>query len=82
MGERERIKQLLSRESGGGRATARGWVRTARHGKGVSFLEVSDGSCFAGIQAVVDPGIANYEEVKTIRTGCAVEISGSSPGFS
>ena len=83
MGERERIKQLLSRESAGGRATARGWVRTARHGKGVSFLEVSDGSCFAGIQAVVDPGIANYEEVKTIRTGCAVVISGElvdSPG--
>ena len=47
----ERIRELLARDEAGGVVTARGWLRTARHAKGVSFLEVSDGSCFAGLQA-------------------------------
>ena len=38
----------------------RGWLRTARHSKGVSFLDVSDGSCFGGVQVVVDPGAVIY----------------------
>ncbi len=79
----ERIRELLARDAAGGEAVARGWVRTARHGKQVSFLEISDGSCFAGIQAVVSPELANFEEVRGIRTGCAVEVTGmlvDSPG--
>ena len=60
----ERIRELLARDAAGGEATARGWIRTARHGKQVSFLEVSDGSCFAGIQAVVNPELENFEEVR------------------
>jgi asparaginyl-tRNA synthetase len=79
----ERIRELLARDAAGGEATAHGWVRTARHGKQVSFLEVSDGSCFAGIQVVVDPALSNFEEVRGIRTGCAVEVTGTlaeSPG--
>ena len=79
----ERIRELLARDEAGGAATARGWVRTARHGKNVSFLEVSDGSCFAGIQAVVAPELPNFDEVRGIRTGCAVEVQGTlveSPG--
>ena len=62
----------------------RGWLRTARHSKNLSFLEVSDGSCFAGIQAVVNPELANYQsDVKPLGTGCSVEIEGElveSPG--
>lgn len=54
-----------------------GWVKTARHGKGVSFLEIGDGSCMAGIQVVAEPGVDGYEErVLAIRTGCAVDVTG------
>ena len=49
----ESVRQILARESAGGRASVRGWVKTARHSKGVSFLEVSDGSCLAGLQGGV-----------------------------
>jgi hypothetical protein len=35
-------------------ATVRGWVRSARHQKAVSFLEVVDGSCVHGLQVVLD----------------------------
>jgi asparaginyl-tRNA synthetase len=59
-------------------------VKTARHSKGVSFLEVSDGSCFAGLQVVAERGLPNYEdEVQGIGTGWAVEVEGvlvDSPG--
>src|SRR6185295_3004481 len=80
----ERVKDLLARSAAGGTVTVRGWLKTARHSKGLSFLEVSDGSCFAGIQAVAEPAIENYEtEVKHLQAGCAVVVTGElvdSPG--
>ncbi|MGE4651289.1 MAG: asparagine--tRNA ligase, partial [Myxococcota bacterium] len=54
-----------------------------RHAKGRSFLEVSDGSCFAGLQAVVEPELANFDAVRGLRNGCAVVVVGelvASPG--
>ena len=71
------MKAMLERGEPGESVTVRGWVRTARHSKGVSFLEVSDGSCFAGIQVVADPELPNYEsEVKSLGTGCSVMAEG------
>jgi asparaginyl-tRNA synthetase len=79
-----RIKDILARETAGGSITLKGWLRTARHGKACSFLEVNDGSCFNGIQCVADPVLPNYEsEIKRLNTGCSVEITGElvdSPG--
>ena len=49
----ESVRELLARPRAGGEVTVRGWLRTARHAKEVSFLEVSDGSCFAGIQVEI-----------------------------
>jgi asparaginyl-tRNA synthetase len=67
------VKQVLARPAPGGEVAVRGWLRTARHSKGVSFLDVSDGSCFGGVQVVVDPALPNYEsELRHLRTGCAV----------
>ncbi len=78
------VREILALESAGKVVTLRGWVRTARHSKGVSFLEVSDGSCFAGLQVVAAPGLENFEaEVRHIQTGCAVSVTGElvdSPG--
>jgi asparaginyl-tRNA synthetase len=80
----ESVKQILAREASGGRARVRGWVKTARHAKGVSFLEVSDGSSFDGIQVVAPPELPNFEdEVRHVGTGFAVEAEGElvdSPG--
>ncbi|RIK98601.1 MAG: asparagine--tRNA ligase [Proteobacteria bacterium] len=72
-----RVADLLARESAGGSVRVQGWLKTARHGKGVSFLEVSDGSCMAGIQVVAEPSLANYEsEIRALGTGCAVDAEG------
>jgi asparaginyl-tRNA synthetase len=78
------VREILARESAGGVVTLHGWVRTARHSKGVSFLEVGDGSCFAGLQVVAAPELENFEaELRHLQTGCAVSATGEvvdSPG--
>jgi asparaginyl-tRNA synthetase len=80
----ESVRALLARQQAGGEVLVQGWLRTVRHAKGVSFLEISDGSCFAGIQVVAAPELPEYEgTVKALRTGCAVSASGElvdSPG--
>ena len=78
------IREILASGTLGASVRVQGWLRTARHGKEVSFLELNDGSCLAGLQLVAAPELANYEsEVKRLRTGCAVEATGTlveSPG--
>ncbi len=54
----------------------KGWVRTARDSKQVVFLELNDGSCFASIQVVCAPELANFEEVRRLTTGSAVTVVG------
>ncbi|TKR33195.1 asparagine--tRNA ligase [Luteimonas gilva] len=62
----------------GGEVTVRGWVRTRRDSKaGLSFVNVSDGSCFAPIQVVAPDALPNYEtEVKRLTAGCSVIATG------
>jgi asparaginyl-tRNA synthetase len=59
--------------------TVRGWVRTRRDSKaGLSFVHVSDGSCFHPLQAVAPATLANYaSEVQKLTAGCAVEATGT-----
>jgi len=70
---------LAGRLPAGGEVTVRGWVRTRRDSKaGLSFVNVSDGSCFAPIQVVVPSSLPNYEsEVKRLTAGCAVVATGT-----
>ncbi len=58
--------------------TVRGWVRTRRDSKaGISFVHVSDGSCFHPVQAVAPNTLPNYgSEVLHLTAGCAVEATG------
>ena len=70
---------LAGRIPAGGEVTVRGWVRTRRDSKaGLSFVNVSDGSCFAPIQVVAPSTLANYEsEVRHLTAGCAVVARGT-----
>ena len=58
--------------------TVRGWVRTRRDSKaGLSFVHVSDGSCFHPVQVVAPAALGNYlSEVQKLTAGCAVEATG------
>jgi asparaginyl-tRNA synthetase len=78
------VRQILASPSAGGTVALNGWVRTVRHSKEVSFLEISDGSCFASLQVVAEPRLENFEdEVRRLQTGCAICATGKlvdSPG--
>jgi asparaginyl-tRNA synthetase len=58
--------------------TVKGWVRTRRDSKaGISFVHVSDGSCFNPVQVVAPNTLSNYtNDVLRLTAGCAVEATG------
>ncbi|GHA71842.1 asparagine--tRNA ligase [Cognatilysobacter bugurensis] len=70
---------LAGKIPAGGEVTVRGWVRTRRDSKaGLSFVNVSDGSCFAPIQVVAPAALPNYDsEVKHLTAGCSVICRGT-----
>lgn len=57
-------------------AQAYGWVKTRRDSKGVSFVQLSDGSCFQDLQVVVDAGTIPDDTLKLITTGACVMFDG------
>ncbi len=74
------IRDALSGQVAAGETvTVRGWVRTRRDSKaGLSFVNVSDGSCFDPIQVVAPASLDNYEsQVSHLTAGCAVIATGT-----
>ena len=59
--------------------TVKGWVRTRRDSKaGLSFVNVSDGSCFDPIQVVAQNSLPNYaDQIARLTAGCAVIATGT-----
>lgn len=61
-----------------------GWAKTKRESKGLTFVEVSDGTCLKGIQVIIHTDFPDYENVvKSITTGCSLRVVGKvidSPG--
>jgi len=57
--------------------TVAGWVRNKRESKaGLIFIDLSDGSCFGVLQVVVEQGLANFDELHRITTGCSIVARG------
>ena len=58
--------------------TIRGWVRTRRDAKaGLSFLQISDGSCFATMQVVAPGDLPNYQsDVLRMTSGASAVVTG------
>ena len=69
---------LIDKKFLGQTVTVKGWVRTRRDSKaGLSFVNVSDGSCFNPVQVVAPSTLANYaSEVAHLTAGCSVEATG------
>ena len=58
--------------------TLKGWVRTRRDSKaGMSFVHVSDGSCFHPVQVIASAALTNYSyDIQRLTAGCAIEATG------
>lgn len=57
--------------------TVRGWVRSRRDSKGISFIELNDGSRFKSLQIVVEPNVVPEETLKQVATGACIEAVGT-----
>lgn len=56
---------------------AKGWVRSLRTGKGVAFIAINDGSCFASLQVVVEADNPAFAELSQFGTGACLAVRGS-----
>lgn len=71
------IKQVLDQKKLGA-ITVAGWVKTRRDSKaGLSFIQLSDGSCLRNLQVVANNNLANYtDEILNLTSGCAIIAHG------
>ncbi|MGH7833034.1 MAG: asparagine--tRNA ligase, partial [Candidatus Binatia bacterium] len=60
----------------GSQVTLRGWVRSRRDSKGITFIELNDGSRFKSMQLVVESGIVPDETLREVTTGSSIGASG------
>ncbi|MCA1757238.1 MAG: asparagine--tRNA ligase [Bacteroidales bacterium] len=74
--QREKVKQVLASESGR-EVLVKGWVRTRRGNKNISFIALNDGSTIDNIQVVADNGSFDAEMMKGVTTGSAIGVRGS-----
>ncbi|HMS56039.1 MAG TPA: asparagine--tRNA ligase [Fimbriimonadaceae bacterium] len=70
------IRDLFA-QNPGQEVSAYGWVKTRRDSKGISFVQVNDGSCFQDLQVVVDEGVIDEATLKRITTGACVRFDGT-----
>lgn len=74
--KRSRVKELLAVGEPGTPVLVKGWVRSRRGNKSVSFIALNDGSTIANLQIVAD--VAKFDEglLKQITTGASIEAEG------
>ena len=70
------VKHLLQLQEPENNVCVKGWVRSVRRGKGVAFITLNDGSCFASLQIVLTPDLDNYEAVSKVGTGACLAVVG------
>jgi asparaginyl-tRNA synthetase len=70
------IKPLLLTEPQQQLVTIKGWVRSKRGNKNISFIAVNDGSTIHNIQAVAENANFSEDVLKLITTGSCVCITG------
>ena len=76
MTARTRVKQALAEGRPGEEYLLKGWARTVRSSKGVTFISLNDGSSLAGIQVVAEPELVNYAQLAALGTGSAIAVTG------
>jgi asparaginyl-tRNA synthetase len=78
-----RIKELLQSREFESEVLVKGWVRTKRGNKNISFVALNDGSIIHNIQVVFDMSRFDEEVMKKVTTGSCIAVKGKlieSPG--
>ena len=74
--QRTRIVDALKSTAFGTEVNIKGWVRTRRGNKNVSFIALNDGSTIHNIQIVVDYVRFDEDYLKPITTGACISVTG------
>lgn len=74
---RSRIKDLLSTTLFDRPVLVKGWIRTRRGSKKLSFIELSDGSSVHHLQLVLDHSLVDEHTLKQLTTGAAIAAEGT-----
>jgi len=74
---RTRIADALKSTDFGQKINIKGWVRTRRGNKTVSFIALNDGSTINNIQVVADNEKLGEEYLKPITTGACINVTGT-----
>ena len=74
--QRTKIVDALKRTDYGADVNIKGWVRTRRGNKNVSFIALNDGSTIHNIQIVVDLAKLDEEKLKPVTTGACISATG------
>ncbi|MGN1221798.1 MAG: asparagine--tRNA ligase [Christensenellales bacterium] len=53
-----------------------GWVKSVRSNGSVGFIDFTDGTCFKGLQIVIDGSLDNYEIVEKLNAGSSIVCTG------
>ena len=75
--QRTKIKDLLNAKDFNKKIHIKGWVRTKREGKGITFIALNDGSVIHNMQIVIDNSDFNDEKIKQITTGSCIGVTGN-----
>lgn len=73
---RFKVKEILGQGQPGTEVTVKGWVRTRRGNKNISFIALNDGSTVNNIQIVADMSLFDEKLMKSITTGSCICASG------
>ena len=74
--ERTIVADALQSKSFGTAVNVKGWVRTRRGNKNVSFVALNDGTTINNIQIVIDISQFGEEFLKPITTGACISVNG------
>ena len=70
------IKKIYEEQPIGKEISIKGWIRRHRKQKEIGFIDLSDGTCFKKIQVVYDSKLEDFEKIKKIKFGSAIEVIG------
>jgi asparaginyl-tRNA synthetase len=72
-----RVIEVFNKKPLGYLIEIKGWLKTRRDAKGLSFMAINDGSCLGDLQVIADDKLANYHaEIKKLSTGCSLHVVG------
>jgi len=75
--KRVNVNELLNAQGEMANVRIKGWVRTKRGSKNVSFVALNDGSTIHNIQVVVEGESISEETMKMVTTGAAIDVTGA-----